>query len=186
VIQRGDIVFVPNLPVRVSLDPEVIARGLSLSGGETAVRGLLPEPDFTMPVTDKQAAVIPVGTRIVMSSPAGSEWQATVAGQLVGDDQATVTLVLGGLEEGSICGAECGAIPVGEQSLLRSEVITTEMVHGVVVPLAALSTKPDGTTVVIDGHDIEHEVAVLARARGMVAVDGIGTGTRVRVPAGGD
>jgi hypothetical protein len=60
-VQAGDIVFVPTLPTRIALDPEVIATGRVVAGGETAILGLPAEPEFVVPVTDAQAAMMPPG-----------------------------------------------------------------------------------------------------------------------------
>jgi hypothetical protein len=54
VVRRGDVVFVPGLPARLALDPE-IAVGKALAGGEPAVQVLPDEPSFTITLPENQA-----------------------------------------------------------------------------------------------------------------------------------
>lgn len=182
VVQAADIVFVPTLPTRVALDTEKVTRGAILSGGEPVVRGLPVAPNFTVPVTDSQAGLMPTGTRVEISSPTGLKWEGYVVDRLTGKDNA-IAVVLNGKDGASICGEECREIPVTEQSLLHSQIITAETVKGLTVPSAALLSAADGTLSVIDSESVEHKVTVVASARGMSVIEGIAEGTLVRVPA---
>ena len=75
-VEIGDVIFVPQLPTRVALDEEVIARGAMVSGSEQVVRALPLAPVFAVPVTDGQAAMMPAGTRVQSTSPGGKVWGA--------------------------------------------------------------------------------------------------------------
>jgi peptidoglycan hydrolase-like protein with peptidoglycan-binding domain len=184
VVQAGDLVFVPSLPTRVALDTAVVHRGAILNGGEAVVAALAAEPTFTVPVTAAQAAIMPVGTEVQIQS-ADLTWIAQVAGQeadsKVDTDQAIVALR--GAGGGSICGAECGRIPVTDESLLSAKIITQQTVTGVVAPASALLTAPDGTVSVLDEAGASHPVTVVASARGMSVITGANAGLKVRVPA---
>lgn len=179
----GDIVFVPSLPTRVALDTEVIKRGATVSGGEPVVKGLPPTPSFTVPVTDTQAALMPSGTRVEIAS-GQSKWEGYVTDQKT-DPQTGTTVILSGKDGASICGAECGTIPVTGQTLLLSKIVTVESVSGLVVPSAALLSSADGAVSVIDEKGKSHTVTVATSARGMSVIDGVTAGLRVRVPASG-
>lgn len=50
----GDIIFVPNLPGRFSVDTEHLAKGKMLSGGEPVLLGLSGTPNFSLPLTAGQ------------------------------------------------------------------------------------------------------------------------------------
>jgi peptidoglycan hydrolase-like protein with peptidoglycan-binding domain len=183
IIQQGDLIFVPSLPSRVSLDTDVIVRGEAVSGGEAVVKGLPPEPTFSVPVTEVQARQMPLGTRVEITGPEDELWEAFIVDQVPSADGATVTAVLQGLEGGSICGDACDQIPVSDGSLLRSRIVTVESVSGLVVPTAALRSDPSGGITVIDDEGVVHDVSIVASAKGMAVITGVERGTMVRVPA---
>lgn len=182
VVQVGDIVFVPTLPTRVSLDTEILRRGSSVTGGEEVISVLPAAPTFTIPVTDTQAALMPLGTRVEIDAPGGGLWEAFVAGEIPASEETSRAIVLEGHGGEIICGSDCAAIPAGDRSLLRSRIVTEESVSGLVVPAAALRTSPDGSASVIDDAGEEHDVTIIAMADGMVVVTGIDLGARVRIP----
>lgn len=182
-VQAGDIIYVPSLPTRVSLDTEKVKRGANLGGGEEIVRGLPATPEFTVPVTATQASLMPVGTRVEIAGPDGQEWEGSVIEQVPSSKDDSVTLKLGGPDGAPICGDECAAVPVSDQALLRSRIVTVETVTGLTVPSAALLSKADGSLVVIDEADVEHDVTVITSARGMSIIEGVTQGLHVRVPA---
>lgn len=186
-VAAGDVIVVPALPTRVTFDPEVLQAGSTLSGGERLVSVLPLSPQFSIPVTDTQAAQIPAGTRVLIGSPSGQEWSAFATSQSA-DEFGTVTVALEGEGDAAICGEQCGELPVTEQSLLRSQIITVETVSGLTVPSAALRATADGGTVVVDESGATYQVEVLASARGVAVIDSsdpaVQVGLRVRVPAG--
>lgn len=182
-VELGDVVFVPTLPIRVSLDAELVSRGLSLSGGEPVLRGLPAAPAFTMPVTDAQAAMMPTGTAVQVTSPEGTVWDA-VAGDRVTDEQSqTIVVSLSGPEGQVLCGDQCAQVPVSGQALLPSKIISVATVQGLVVPSSALITEASGQIGVIDQDGTVHPVTVVASARGMSVIDGVDAGVKVRIPA---
>lgn len=184
VVASGDIVFVPSLPTRVALDADVVYRGATLIGGEQVVSGLSASPNFTIPVTDVQASMIPTGTRVEITSPEGGVWEAKAIDQQRDEQAGTVTIGLTGLDDRIVCGDECGQIPVTGQSTLFSRIVTVETVSGLVVPSAALVTDANGQVAVIDETGDRIAVTVVTSARGMSVIDGVAEGMRVRVPAG--
>lgn len=181
-VQAGDIIYVPTLPTRVALDTEVITRGASLSGGEAVVQGLGESPSFFVPVTDAQATLMPAGTRVEITSPEGSTWQANVIDRQ-SDENGGIRVVLAGPDGSAVCGEECAQVPVTGQSFLSSRIVIVESVIGLTVPSAALLSKADGSIVVIDGEGVEYAVTVVTSARGLSIIEGVDAGMRVRVPA---
>jgi peptidoglycan hydrolase-like protein with peptidoglycan-binding domain len=182
-VQVGDIIYVPTLPTRVSLDTDKVKRGATLGGGEEVVRGLPPSPIFTVPVTATQAGLMPISTRVEISGPNEQSWEGFVVEQLPSTKDDSVTLTLGGTNGKPVCGEECASIPVSGQALLRSRVVTIEEVEGLTIPSAALLSKADGSLVVIDKDDTEYPVTVITSARGMSVIEGVTLGMNVRVPA---
>lgn len=185
VVQAGDLVFVPTLPTRISLDPEKVVRGASIGTGDPVISGLTAAPEFRVPVTEAQSALMPDGTRVEVSGPDGQVWEGFVTGRAAQQQSGTIDVILSGPDGAPVCGGECGSISVTDQSLLRSKVVTVETVSGLTVPSAALVSRADGTIAVIDEQGVEHRVTVVASARGMSVIEGVSAGTRVRVPASG-
>lgn len=182
VVDVGDVIFVPDLPMRVTLDASVISRGAMLSGGETVLKGLTSAPSFEIPVTEGQAALTPAGTRVEITAPDGKVWDAAAQEQVRSDDGA-IRVRLGPQDGGSVCGQSCAEVPPLGKTPLRSRIIVVEEVRGLVVPSAALVTTADGTTAVLDAKDRRIPVTVLASANGMSAITGADEGLRVQLPA---
>lgn len=187
IVEAGDLIFVPSLPTRISLDTAQVARGLNLIGGEQIVNGLPASPAFQIPITETQVSMFPVGTRAEIAAPDGASiWVGIVADQTVNADDGTIELVLNGENGGSICGDSCGAVPVSGRSLLSTNVVTVETAAGLVVPSAALRSEADGRVSVTDDNGTVHEVTVAATAKGMSVIEGVREGTKVRIPADDD
>jgi len=185
VVQAGDLVFVPSLPTRISLDVDKVVRGASLGAGDPVISGLPPAPTFRVPVTDSQSAMMPDGTRVEVTGPDGQAWEGFVVDRVAQQQGGTIDVILGGADGAPVCGTECGTISVTEQSLLRSQVVTIETVTGLTVPSAALVSRADGTIAVLEEDGTEHRVTVVTSARGMSVIEGVSAGLRVRVPASG-
>lgn len=182
-VKAGDVIFVPTLPTRVALDSEKVFRGATLTGGEPVLRGLPSSPVFTLPVTDSQAALIPSGTRVEITSPAGDVWEGYATDQTQDTESQTVVVGLTGVDGVPICGDTCGQIAATGQSRLTSRIVTTEEVTGLVVPSAALVTFADGQVAVTTDEGERVSVKVVASARGMSVVEGLEPGTQVQIPA---
>ncbi|MFE6967129.1 peptidoglycan-binding protein [Agromyces sp. NPDC057679] len=183
VVQAGDILFITKLPSRVALDTEKVYRGASLDGGEEVLSGLNPEPTFTIPVTAEQAAAIVADTEVVISTDTGS-WTALVAGQRPStENNDQIDIILTGTDGGSICGKECGEVPVTGENLWPSEIITQTVTAGVLAPSASLLSSADGRVTVVDSAGKSHDVTVIASARGMSIIEGADAGLKVRIPS---
>lgn len=186
IVGEGDVIFVPSLPTRISLDTEVVRRAAMLSGGEEIVRGLSEAPVFTIAVTDAQAGMMPTDTRVEITSPEGGVWEALVEDREREPDTGTVVVHLRGEDGTVICADQCAQIPASEDVSLPSEIVTVASVSGLVVPSAALVTGADGQIAVIDEDGERIAVKVQTAAKGMAVVEGITEGTRVQVPGEGD
>ncbi|MGA7149602.1 MAG: peptidoglycan-binding domain-containing protein [Microbacterium sp.] len=185
VVEAKDVIYLPALPARVSVDSDVVFRGASLSGGEQVVQALPSRPAFVIPVTEAQAAFMPAGTRVVMTSPEGNEWVAYVLDRVKEPETDVIEVTLEGEDGAVICGDQCGELPATGETMLRTRVITVETVTGLVVPSAALVTDAGGQIALIDEGGERIPVKVIAAAQGMSVVEGIDAGSRVRVPGEG-
>jgi len=181
-VEVGDVIYVPSLPVRVALNSEIIFSGATLTGGEEAVQGLPESPSFIIPATESQAAMMPAGTRVNITSPNNVQWVGQVIGQSSRSETGNIDVKLGGKNGSAICEDTCGQVPVAGKTTLKSEIVTVEKVSGLIVPSAALVTTADGQVAAISEDGTRVPVTVVASARGMSAVEGIAEGARVRVP----
>lgn len=181
-VRRGDVIFVPALPARVSLDHSKVGRGMQLVGGEMVLSGVSMNSSFVLPVTDTQASIIPARSSVVIDSPSGGTWQALVGDRDSSDpDQAKLLLV--STDDEPICGGECSQLSL-DRVVLGSRVVTVTPVRALVVPTGALVSRPDGSVEVIDSSGRSHPVHVEASARGMSAITGVPRGMRVRISGG--
>lgn len=181
-VEPGDIVFVPELPLRVLLDTTVIAVGGSVVGGEPAIKTLAAAPTFQMSVTDSQDVLIGDRTRIIIDGHDRTRWTARVAARRAGDEGGSL-LTLSAPDGGAACRAACDVLPVGRQTLLSSQVIVVPPTEGLVLPSAAVASRADGTLVVELSNGDQQVVSIRAEALGRVIVEGVDQDTKVRIPA---
>lgn len=179
VVRRGDVIYVPKLPIRLALAAD-LATGVQLGGGEPVLDALPDAPEFTLPVTPEQARMAPTDTLVIITA-GEKKWEAVVSGRRA-DPTGAVIVELSG-RNGAICGADCGDVPVADSVLLPSQVITVPTVAGSLLPTSALLSSAGGGVVVVTDAGDRMPVEVLGSARGMSVVSGVEPGVRVRVPA---
>ncbi|QUW18646.1 peptidoglycan-binding domain-containing protein [Agrococcus sp. Marseille-Q4369] len=184
VVQAGDIVWVPQLPARMSFDGDTIATGRVVAAGEGDVVALGSAPTFTIPLQRAQTRLAPTGTRVIVQAPDGSLWDA-VAGAHTVDPMSseTVHVALAAPDDGPVCADTCDLIGAEGQATLLSEVVTVPPLAGLVVPASAITTGVDGRAFVTDAEGAQHEVTVVQSARGMALIEGVAEGLEVRIPA---
>lgn len=185
VVEAGDVIFVPSLPLRVEIDDSVFV-GATLDGGERLVLGFATQPEFRIPATEAQAARLTAGAPVQITSPEGQVWHAQIGSQSGSDDQGAINVLLTAAGDDGICGDQCDQVALEGQSPLPSQIITVEEKSGLIVPSAALATNSDGEMVVIGKDGEPLAVTVIVSAKGMSIIDGAPQGTLVRVPASGE
>ncbi|MBF4562623.1 peptidoglycan-binding protein [Microbacterium sp. VKM Ac-2870] len=181
-VSPGDVIYVPTLPTRVSLDEKLVYRGASLSGGEAVLLGLPASPLFTIPATDAQAALMTVGKRVNITAPDGGQWVGAISDQKRDSTTNSISVSVVGADGATVCGDQCNQIPVTGQATLASSIVTVEDVSGLVVPSAAIVSAADGSLALIGEDGGRIPVTVSASARGMSVVSGVEQGVKVRVP----
>lgn len=182
IVATGDVIWLPLLPVRVSLDTSVVAKGVTITPGTMVVSVLPNAPQFTIPVTDTQAIAMPSGTLVNIHGPDGSLWKTSISGQSDTGEDGQTSLLLQGAGDGPICGSTCGTIPVGGKTLFPCDVVTLEEVGGLSLPTSAILTLADGSLAVSDENGERHPVTIKASARGISIIEGVPAGLRVRAP----
>ncbi|NEM91388.1 peptidoglycan-binding domain-containing protein [Galbitalea soli] len=182
-VQMGDVIYVPTLSQRLTLDPKVVEVGASLMGGEQTVLSLPASPDFTISTTPDLASAIPLQSDVTISAPSGAQWSAAIGPQST-DQQGNVNVVLRPKSGDTICPPDqCTQIPATGQTSLSAKIILSATVRGVVIPSGALRTPSNGALEVVEADGRIRRVKDLADANGLSVVSGIPAGTVVRVPA---
>lgn len=184
-VPLGEVIAVPSLPASLSIDREQVRRSAVLAGGESVVSMPSGEPTFTMVVTSEQERMAPSTSQIVVHHQ-GLDWPAVVA-DVGRDPSGQTTWVLSAPDGGVVCADQCGSLPAVEEITVLAEVRVSPPVAGPGVPVAAITTRPDGSTVVLvagTGQErTERPVTVLGSQDGIAVVEGLTVGERVQVVA---
>lgn len=186
IVRAGDVIYVPHLPARLSLDPSIVTQGASLIGGEKVLREIPRSPQITVTMTPAQASMVHERTPVKLIAASGATWTGQVGDSRQDSDSGNVTLEITGAHGNSICATDCTSIPIGRETLLPAHMVTVATVQGLVVPTAALTTTSAGGVDVITRAGERMPVRVLASANGMSAVSGLSRGVEVRLPAEAD
>ena len=182
-VNAGDIIYVPELPARVSLDTEKIYRGATLTGDESVLFTLPAAPTFKITVTKPQAAVITSGLSATIRTPEGATWEGITGGVIPSAEESEAVNILIGTADGSpVCGTECQTIAASGQTQLQAEITLVTKVSGLVVPSSAIITTASGKTAVINKNGKQVKVTIIQSANGMTVIEGVEAGTKVRVP----
>lgn len=182
VVGVGDVIFVPELPARITLDTRTIHRGASLAGGEVIVQALPSMPTFSLPLTEAQARNIQSGMSVSITHPHG-EWDATVGAKRTDTESNLVHIELLGIDDSPVCGEDCADLTQEGENSFLAKISLVDPVSGLVVPSTAIMTDSNGAFVVIDESGTRHTVDVITTAKGLSVVEGVSQGTQVRVPA---
>lgn len=174
-VPLGTIVFVDRLPATVRVLAEV---GDRVAPGDTIAEVLADAPDFRAIVTEEQLAVIDEGTPVELNR--GDTTLTAVAGPTEEVEGATYLTLVGG--DGPVCSAPCEQVPTEADSRWAAQAQVVPRAEGVVLPVAAVRTLPDGERFVVDDAGAEVTVTTGASASGQVVVSGLDAGTRVQMP----
>ncbi|MDR2930158.1 MAG: peptidoglycan-binding protein [Propionibacteriaceae bacterium] len=183
VIGAGELVAVPSLPAILTLD-EKVWKGAVLAGGEELLFVNAGTPTFVMELGSNEASQVPSDAEIEIVF-GQSTWTAVITGQRQ-TPEGSIQLELAALDGGVVCGDQCDQLPADQQATyLLFTVSVVPPVSGPAIPVAAVVTRPDGTTVVtvVDDQGVrtERAVAVLGSQEGVAVVDGLVEGERVQV-----
>lgn len=181
VVRRGDLLFLPQLPGRVTLSEEIRV-GAQVDSGIGAVETLSKFPRFTVTLGPDQSDLVPLDGNVRVHH-GGATWRGTIA-SATQTEVGQLQLELAGKNGRALCHPSCAQLPVSRPTLLRAELITVPPTTGPVVPAAALQTTPEGTTVVVGVDGDEIPVKVLAEANGQAVVSGVDPGDEIQLYGG--
>jgi peptidoglycan hydrolase-like protein with peptidoglycan-binding domain len=181
VVRVGDVIFVPEVPVRVVLT-DAVEVGTSLSGGEVTLRRVVGDPVFVVPLALEQRSLVPLEADIVVGHD-GGVWPGRIGEVREDESRGELLLVLEAEAGGPLCGAECaGSVPLAGRSDYPAEIVVVPETTGPVVPIAAIVTAPDGSTSVrgIGGNVIP--VVIVEASNGIAVVEGVSVGDVIVLP----
>jgi peptidoglycan hydrolase-like protein with peptidoglycan-binding domain len=176
VVDEGDLVFVETLPARMEVIPVV---GQRLAPGSDLVRVLAPKPVFVASVGSGQMGSLRTSQAIALAAPNGGVWSGTL-GTFVAQTDGR-----GGYDSaisGTLCGTDCGLVPVTGETEMQGTVEIVPETKGPVVPTSALTVQPSGAAAVTMADGSVRDVTIIAEADGFVVVSGIEAGAVIRLP----
>lgn len=182
-VRRGVLVAVPKLPATLTIDHKVAQKGALLSGGESIVLGTAGQPDFALVLSADRAKNVPAGAAATVHDD-DLQWRAVIT-QTHNKPDGSVSMDLAAPGGGIVCGKQCNKLPPAETTYLPSDIEVIPPTSGPAVPVAAITTRPDGSTVVTvvneAGKTTEEKVTVKASRDGIAIVDGVQVGQNIRV-----
>lgn len=177
-VRLGEIVAVPTLPAADSVGTS-IKLGHVLVGGEDSVIGRSGIRQFSLVLTDEQAAALKPDSTISVKFN-GAEW-AAVVGSISTDENGSPTFVLAGINDAEVCGDQCAQLPAVDKMSLPGEIVITPPATGLAVPTSALRTDPNGKVSVVTKDRQIIPVEVVGIAQGLAVVVGLTAGQIVRL-----
>lgn len=178
-VEQGRLVFVPRLPARVALAPEVRV-GAAVSASQQILTMLPIEPRFTIALPPGQAALARLGQEVSIADGAHT-WRARIARLGEPSPEGTVVATLGPTSGAlSICGSGCSSVPLTGRNGLEAQIVVVPEASGPVVPTSAIRVGADGQASVVDEAGTALAVQVRAAAGGLAVVDGVRVGTKIR------
>lgn len=174
IVETGALVFVEDLPARVVVLAEVAQR---VSPGIDLVRVLAERPEFVATVSASQGSDLTSGSAIEIDAPGGAVWDGVLgATEQLDDGRYAIEI------SGTLCGEDCDLVPVSGELALRGTVELLPETTGLVVPVSALTLQPTGALTVTLSDGGEATVRMVAEDDGFAIVEGIESGTRIRLP----
>jgi peptidoglycan hydrolase-like protein with peptidoglycan-binding domain len=176
-LRRGDVLFTPELPVRV-VATDGLSVGATLTGGEVVVNRLAAVPTVVVPLASQQRNLVPLSGGVRVNYPEGT-WEAIIVRAAETAEQGVdqLNLVLEAPNGGAVCQDQCAAwIPFSGRTSFQAEIVVIPETTGPVVPLAAISTSAGGehSVQLLDGTVVP--IDVLVSTGGLAVVDGVKPG----------
>lgn len=184
VVRSADVIFVPDLPVRVHVADVVI--GQQVGPGTSVVSGTESSPTFTVTLAAEQASTVPTEGPVTVTG-GGKTWPAVIGAAERID--ANLVLTLTGVDGGAVCGAECDAVvpaSAGAATVFQVDVTVAPEVSGPLVPIAAIGVSASGSHVVSLADGTVVPVEILGSSDGVAVVRGVDVGDEVLLVAPGD
>lgn len=177
-IPLGEVLFVPQLPAMMAVTDDLRV-GRSLADQSLALILLPPRPTATYSAA-AGAPLPPVGATVALQV-AGFTVNAEVSDGGTPTDTGQLLIPLR-FTDGSAPCEWCTAVPVDGPSDWSGEMTIVPETTGVVLPIAAISTAPDGSTTVLLASGETVSITVVAQAGASAVVTGVDIGQQVVLP----
>jgi hypothetical protein len=183
-VQLGEIMWFPELPVRVAVAAKT-GVGTQVAATDRPLDVVSGRIRVEVKLTRDQAALVPEGSRVTLGGVQGVSGGPTA----VADGTDAMLLPLLAADGGhQLCATAkpCRALLDGASTRaldVSIEVIPTR--SGIGVPTKAVQTGADGETYVVAEDGRHLAVTEVQTAGGMVLVDGLPAGTRIRLSDNG-
>ena len=183
VVRAGDVVFVPELPVRVAFS-EALTVGARLGGGEEVVLVVPADPVFRVPLSIEQRNLVPLSAEVAVTFPEGV-WSGRVDRAVESPEFGQLDLIVTARDGGSLCGSDCARwVDLEKRTDFRVDIVVIPEASGPVVPIAALHTDAANQPFVIGVDGMQIPVTVVAASQGIAVVEGVEAGTVIVLPVG--
>lgn len=176
-VQLGALIFVDDLPQTV-LSNDQLRIGSPVSDGASLMAILAPAPDWTISLSPDQVGGIPRGSRVDVQ--VGTTHLSGATGDVRETDGVALVDLVGSSGE-TLCPGKCTGVPVLGVSKFPVTVTVSGPTTGPVVPVAALTTEPDGT-ITVSTPTGPKVVVVQLQVGGQAIVKGIVVGDILLLP----
>lgn len=183
-VALGELVSVPNLPAAITVGKDV-SPGAVLSGGEESVLTTVGDRVFALELSPDQVRQVPNDAQVQVTFKE-RVWSARIVDSVSDTESGATRLVLAGPDGGAVCASQCAELPSEPTVHVAGKVFVVPQVKGPAVPAAAVQSRPDGSTFVVREDGSAQDVKVKGAASGLVVVDGLTIGQRVRIGAGSE
>ena len=119
-IGPGQLIAVPKLPATLTIDRDVLRKGMVLNGGEKVVSAPAGVPQFTLVLADQQARMVPTSAQLTIEYKS-KKWDAIVTDSKVNESGETV-LALTAPDGGNVCGSDCDIVQGGSELHLPADI----------------------------------------------------------------
>lgn len=176
----GTVVSLPHTPTTITFSPEIYPAA-HLVGGEAAVQAPSGDRKFFISVTPEQIEFVPIGATVTFTAQ-GETFEGVVSDLVEQETGNGFRAIVTAADGSPVCGTKCDQFPSIPRASFLAQVRPEPEVEGIVVPAAAVRTRPTGETLVtLAGSGKEQAVKILASGQGLVVIDGVSEGTRLLV-----
>jgi len=178
-VELGEVIFVPSLPVQVTA-ASALRPGALVADGDQVIDVLSNIPRVTLPLGADGSLHVQADTQVVVSiGDTPVEMKATGEDLVAETGTRRAQLVLA--TPGATC-TWCSGIPTGQTTSWTATVTLAGPATGIVLPIAALRTAPDGSVAVTRDDGSTAPVQVVLEVGGDAVITGLEADERVRLP----
>lgn len=182
IVQAQDIVYVPELPARLTF-ADGVSVGVELGPGMDLLALVAAEPTIILELTPDQMGPVPTDANVTVSGGEFGAWEGAM-GPVREVPPGVLHVPLVAPDGGAICGSSCiEAIPLGEPTMFAMTIEVIPETTGPLIPTSAIKTDagPDTTVELTDR--TRRTVTIIASSNGLAVVDGVEPGERIAMPA---